>query len=168
MNNEEKKALFPFFAYQFSQKMNPEKYGATSSIEEWSQLLQENEADANTIIAEAEKLTDEDWNELNKQYSEQQANEKLEEVQYAAKGAKLKKLSSMKSKKCKCGCSMITTKEEGGKLSMKCSCGCGIKKNQEGGEIASIGKTAPNLDKIKKASNLKPALKKLPPKTKNN
>lgn len=44
-------------------------------------------------------------------------------VDFAKKGAKLKKLRKNKTMKCKCGCAM-TTKKEGGKLVSKCSCGC--------------------------------------------
>lgn len=56
-----------------------------------------------------------------------------DEAVMAKKGAKLKKLKGMKkSKKCACGCDIITTKEKGGKLVNKCACGC-KPKLQEGG-----------------------------------
>lgn len=75
-------------------------------------------------------MTDEDWENLDEQYSQQkESNEAI----LAAKGAKLKKLKS-KAKKCKCGCDMVTVKEKGGKMISKCSCGCGgdIKKGAKG------------------------------------
>ena len=75
-------------------------------------------------------MTDEDWENLDEQYSQQkEANNAI----LAAKGAKLKKLKS-KAKKCKCGCDMVTVKEKGGKMISKCSCGCGgdIKKGAKG------------------------------------
>lgn len=34
MTDEKKQELFPYFAYIYSQKLNPEKYGSTSDIEE--------------------------------------------------------------------------------------------------------------------------------------
>lgn len=39
--------------------------------------------------------------------------------QLAKKGAKLKNL-----KKCSCGCDLILTKEQGGKITSKCACNC--------------------------------------------
>ena len=155
MTEEKKKELFPFFAYLYSQQLNPEKYGATSSIEEWSQLLKENEEDINAIVQSAENMSDEEWANIEKQYSATQASDSAEQTMYAKKGAKLKKLSAMKSKKCKCGCAMITAKEEGGKLSMKCSCGCSMKKKEEGGKMEPKKEKADNpklakLQKLKK------------------
>ena len=152
MTEEKKKELFPFFAYLYSQQLNPEKYGATSSIEEWSQLLKENEEDINAIVQSAENLSDEEWANIEKQYSATQASDSAEQTMYAKKGAKLKKLSAMKSKKCKCGCAMITAKEEGGKLSMKCSCGCSMKKKEEGGKMEPKKEKAenPKLTKLQK------------------
>lgn len=165
MTDDQKKELFPFFAYVYSQKINPEKYGAASSVEEWSQLLQENSEDIDTITKAAEEMSDEDWDTLNKQYSEQRSAEAEEKVQYAKKGAKLKKLSAMKSKKCKCGCAMITSKEKGGSLVSKCACGCNVAKKEDGGEIKS-SIVSDKLEKVKNAPKLKPALKKLPTKKK--
>ena len=34
MDEEKKKELFPFFAYLYSQQMNPEKYGKVTSMDE--------------------------------------------------------------------------------------------------------------------------------------
>ena len=34
MEDEKKQQLFPYFAYLYSQKLNPEKYGKVSSIED--------------------------------------------------------------------------------------------------------------------------------------
>lgn len=155
MTEEKKKELFPFFAYLYSQQLNPEKYGATSSIEEWSQLLKENEEDINAIVQSAENLSDEEWANIEKQYSATQASDSAEQTMYAKKGAKLKKLSAMKSKKCKCGCAMITSKEEGGKLSMKCSCGCSMKKKEEGGKIEDKKEVNPKLAKLQKLKKYK-------------
>lgn len=130
MDETKKKELFPYFAYLYSQQMNPEKYGQIESMEEWIRTIQESEDDTQQIIQAAEQLTDEDWENLYEQYSQQkESNEAI----LAAKGAKLKKLKS-KAKKCKCGCDMVTVKEKGGKMISKCSCGCGgnIKKGSKG------------------------------------
>ena len=62
----------------------------------------------------------------------------------AKKGAKLKKLKDFKNKvknktkKCSCGCDMITKKEKGGKMVEVCACGCHAsktKKHRIGGEV---------------------------------
>lgn len=34
MTDEKKKELFPYFAYLYSQEINPEKYGQVESIED--------------------------------------------------------------------------------------------------------------------------------------
>jgi hypothetical protein len=34
MTDEKKQELFPYFAYIYSQKLNPEKYGQVNSIDE--------------------------------------------------------------------------------------------------------------------------------------
>jgi len=136
---EKKKELFPYFAYLKSVELFPEKYGNVSSMDEWTSLIQENEDDINTIITASEELTDEDWGELEKQYSELQSQNEQEQAQFAAKGAKLKRLkegvkkteiakkgtSMKKRKKCKCGCDMVISKAAGGKLTETCACKCG-------------------------------------------
>lgn len=126
MDESRKKELFPYFAYIYSKEMNPEKYGQIESIEDWIKTIQESDEDAQQIITAAEQLTDEDWQNLDQQYSQEKASN---ETVLAAKGAKLKKL-----KKCKCGCDMITVKEKGGKMISKCACGCKseIKKAEKG------------------------------------
>lgn len=120
MTDEKKQELFPYFAYIYSQKLNPEKYGQVNSIDEWTALIQESQDDINKITEAAGQLSDEEWESLEQQYAEQQQ----QSAQYAAKGAKLKKLKSV-AKKCKCGCEMITIKEDGGKMTSKCACNCG-------------------------------------------
>lgn len=148
MDETKKKELFPYFAYLYSQQMNPEKYGQIESMEEWIKTIQESEDDTQQIIQAAEQLTDEDWENLDEQYSQQkESNDAI----LAAKGAKLKKLKS-KAKKCKCGCDMVTVKEKGGKMISKCSCGCGgnIKKGARGivtpkPETRTITSTKPTI-----------------------
>ena len=72
----------------------------------------------------------------------------------AKNGAKLLNLNKLragkklpaKTKKCKCGCDMIDTKEAGGKIVSSCSCKC------SGGKMpkAIDGKKLEYLQKIKK------------------
>ena len=147
MTDEKKRELFPYFAYIYSQEINPEKYGQVESIEDWSNLIQSNQADIEKITQAAEQMSDEDWDALDQQYTEQsKASE--DPVISAKKGAKLMKLKSA-AKKCKCGCEMITSKAEGGKLVSKCACGCSTAKKEKGGEINK------KIDKVKVSINKK-------------
>ena len=113
MTEEKKQQLFPYFAYLFSQEINPEKYGAAESVEEWTNLIQDNPEDIEQIATAAKQLSDEDWEELEAQYAEAQG---AEEAQLAKKGAKLKKLQELKKggkkKRCACGCEMISKKDD--------------------------------------------------------
>lgn len=149
-DEEKKQELFPYFAFLYSQKLNPEKYGQVKSMEEWSKLIQENEEDLNTILKVASELTDEEWETIGNQYAETQATAEEQNIQMAAKGAKLKRLktqqtkqkqtkapiniktksSKMKKRKCTCGCDLVLTKGKGGKLTEVCACGCGGKMNK--------------------------------------
>ena len=137
MTEEKKKQLFPYFAYLYSQQLNPEKYGNAESIEEWTSLIQESPEDIEEITNAASGLSDDDWAEIEAQYNEEQSSD---EVEMAKKGAKLKKLQALKkspkAKKCACGCDLVTFKEKGGKLSTKCSCNCKggkVSKKEDGG-----------------------------------
>lgn len=92
-------------------------------------------------------MSDEDWDALDQQYTEQsKASE--DPVISAKKGAKLMKLKNA-AKKCKCGCEMITSKAEGGKLVSKCACGCNTAKKEKCGEINK------KIDKVKVSINKK-------------
>ena len=137
MTEEKKKQLFPYFAYLYSQQLNPEKYGNAESIEEWTSLIQESPEDIEEITSAASGLSDDDWAEIEAQYNEEQSSD---EVEMAKKGAKLKKLKEFKKgakmgkkKKCACGCDLISKKEFGGTIVDTCTC-CGeVHKHQEGG-----------------------------------
>ena len=137
MTEEKKKQLFPYFAYLYSQQLNPEKYGNAASIEEWTSLIQESPEDIEEITNAASGLSDDDWAEIEAQYNEEQSSD---EVEMAKKGAKLKKLKEFKKgakmgkkKKCACGCDLISKKEFGGTIVDTCTC-CGkVHKHQEGG-----------------------------------
>ena len=164
MTEKRKQELFPYFAYVQSQKLNPDKYGKVS-IEEWQSLIQESPEDVEKIIHAAEEMTDDDWNTIDQEYTEQTENA----IQFAAKGAKLKKLKAIKkSKKCKCGCNMVTVKAAGGKMIEKCACGCGVKKHEKGGEVKSpigtVAKKGSKIDRISKAQAGKSIKKPIPQK----
>jgi len=158
MTNEKKKELFPFFALLYSKQLNPEKYGAIEDIEEWSKALESNEEDVNKVIAAATELSDEDWDSLEKQYTEQTATQEVPMAMNGAKLEKIKKLKGLKkggpvakkAKKCACGCDIIETKEAGGKISSTCSCKCGgkVKKGEEG---ISLRSSSEKVDFIKSA-----------------
>jgi hypothetical protein len=60
ISKEKKQELFPYFAYLYSQQLDPDKYGAVASMEEWSNLIQGNEEDINKITEVASKLSDDD------------------------------------------------------------------------------------------------------------
>ncbi len=148
MTDDKKRELFPYFAYIYSQQLNPEKYGQVESIEDWTNLIQSNQADIEKITQAAEQLSDEEWDALDQQYTEQSKASEDQQVISAKKGAKLMKLKKG-AKKCKCGCDMITAKADGGKLVSKCACGCDVKKKEKGGEINK------KIDRVKVAINKK-------------
>ena len=148
MTDDKKRELFPYFAYIYSQQLNPERYGQVESIEDWTNLIQSNQADIEKITQAAEQLSDEEWNALDQQYTEQSKASEDQQVISAKKGAKLMKLKKG-AKKCKCGCDMITAKADGGKLVSKCACGCDVKKKEKGGEINK------KIDRVKVAINKK-------------
>lgn len=135
MTEEKKKELFPYFAYLYSKQLNPEKYGNIEDLDTWSKTIQDSPKDLEAIVKAASDLTDDDWSNLENEYMKASGNYNEEDYQtmMACKGAKLQKLRSMKkgkkmTKKCSCGCDMVSSKEKGGKLVYKCSCGCGAKK----------------------------------------
>lgn len=134
MTDEKKKELFPFFALIYSQQIDPEKYGAVESYEEWSKILESSPEDADKIIEAAALRTDEQWTKIETDYSEESTEtvsptlvkggtkiEHLKRLQSYKKGKKL-------TKKCACGCDMVPKKMKGGKMVLKCSCGCKGKK----------------------------------------
>lgn len=158
MNNEKKKELFPYFAFKYSKKLNPGKYGAVTDPDQWIKLLESDKEDMNKVTEAASLLPDSEWEELEKELNSN-------DIPYAKNGAKLesiKKLQSFKkgkkvtTKKCSCGCSMIDYKEDGGKMTSKCSCGCSVGKKQIGGIMSkkSISKKDAGSDYSKKQLEL--------------
>jgi len=128
-------------------------------------LIKDNQDDIDKITEAAGQLGDEDWDQLDKQYTDSQQQSQDSDLQFAAKGAKLKKLKATKTAKCSCGCELITTKEEGGKISTKCACGCKnvkhiIKKKQMGGSLDNIindYKIGEIISEFKKGGRIKKA-----------
>ncbi len=132
----------------YSQQLDPEKYGNAGSIDEWSSLIQENQNDMSQITDAASQLTDEEWDNLEKEYSSESNSNENQDIAYAQKGAKLKQLKAAskgiafekgttksyartevmkkggKKKKCECGCAVVTKKAKGGQLVDSCNC-CG-------------------------------------------
>lgn len=91
-DKRKEKRITLFFALLYSKQLNPEKYGVIEDIEEWSKALESNEEDVNKVIAAASELSDEDWDSLEKQYTEQTATQ---EVPMARNGAKLEKIKKL-------------------------------------------------------------------------
>ena len=128
MTDEKKQKLFPFFALMYSRQLNPEKYGAAQSYEEWAELLDGSPEDVSTISEAAAELTDEQWSQLETDYKQEATGQPVA----AKKGAKLDHLKELHkykkgkkmTKKCSCGCDMVSKKMKGGKMVLKCSCGC--------------------------------------------
>ena len=60
MTDEKKQELFPYFAYLYSQEMDPDKYGQATTMQDWISLIQQNEDDINKITQAAGQLSDED------------------------------------------------------------------------------------------------------------
>lgn len=121
MKNQ-KEVLFSYFAYKQSMEIDPEKYSQASSVEDWQDLINSSPSDLEAIVKMASTLSDDDWESLDKEYTE------LTSAIKAKKGAKLKKLKKV-SKKCSCGCDLVTKVSKGGIVEV-CSCGCGGKINK--------------------------------------
>lgn len=93
MTDNQKDKLFPYFAYLYSQQLNPDKYGKAGSIDEWAKAIQSSPDDLQQITSAAAELSDEDWNTLAKQYqSETPADQNKDMITSAKKGTKLQKL----------------------------------------------------------------------------
>lgn len=143
MTEERKQQLVSIYAFLKSRELNPEKYGEVEDPEKWAALIGEDPEMVQTLTDELSKLSEENWNELDQEYSD------IAQVQSAKNGAKLKNLqklqsykkgSKMKAKKCSCGCDLVETKEAGGKITSKCACGCSVKNNEAGGKIDKVKK----------------------------
>ena len=157
MTDQKKKELFPYFAYVYSIMKDPDKYGK-SKFEDWYNQVSSNKpllGEISQVAADSSGKYDKIWAKAEEVYNTKGAGNQsgggddyseatsglADSSQYAKKGSKLdtlKKLQSTKAspKKCKCGCEMISVKEEGGKMTSKCACNCGgskIKMKSKGG-----------------------------------
>lgn len=151
MTDQKRKELFPYFAYVYSVIKDPNKYGKTkfedwynqvssdkSFLNEVSKVASDTSGKYDQIWAKAEEVAAGKISEDQDSADQQAAQAAQSDVQQAEKGAKLnnlKKLQAAKSKKCKCGCEMVSVKEIGGKMTSKCACGCSIPKKAKGGLI---------------------------------
>jgi len=108
----------------FAAKMNPEKYSNVESFDELDSLLAESPEELEAVMAGMEPYSDDEIINFVSSLSEN------EDVTYAKNGSKLDYISSLRkgkkvsTKKCACGCDIVTTKEKGGKMVSKCACGC--------------------------------------------
>jgi len=121
MTNELKKDLFPYFAYNYSKKDNPAKYGANMTFDEWFSLIDEDESLVNVITEKALELSDYEWQKIREDYMSIPSDKKGGKLDHLKKLQKGKKLNV---KKCSCGCDFTAVKEKGGKIVSKCACGC--------------------------------------------
>ena len=142
MNEDPIKIIYTLAKLKKLGKQLPEE----SSEDSIETFLSENASEAAKIGEEFDSLSDSALKEdadFMEYYSEVVNNlqsQKENNAILAKKGAKLKKLQTLKkspkAKKCACGCDLVTFKEEGGKLSTKCSCNCKggkVSKKEDGG-----------------------------------
>lgn len=91
--------LLTYFIYKKSIELDPDKYGNLQSIEEWGDTIKSNQQDIDLILSQAKELTDADWDNLNAEYMKLQDKSEQEQIQYAAKGARLKYLKAQEGMK---------------------------------------------------------------------
>lgn len=127
---EKKQQLLPFFVYLKMLAGSPETAELpitevasmfAKNGEEVLSAISQDEEQAKQVAKLASQATPEDWSKAEELATEYQNLQSQQEVEYAAKGAKLKQL---KKRKCACGCDMIVKKSEGGKLMEECACHC--------------------------------------------
>ena len=138
MEEERFQQLLTQLVVKKAKEMWPETYNG--SEEDTIAALNRNEEDKNQIMQYIKKLGES--GELEQELSA--LEQEQEQMPYFKEGGKLdylqslKKGGKMKSKKCSCGCDLITKKEKGGKLVQSCACGC-KPKLEKGGEIQKLG-----------------------------
>ncbi|MGV8961811.1 MAG: hypothetical protein ACOH2V_00250 [Candidatus Saccharimonadaceae bacterium] len=158
-SEDKRQELFPYFAYFYSRELDPKKYGAATSIEEWTELIQDSQEDIDAITAAASELSDEDWDNLERQYAQAQkgGGETTEEspskmqIPSTKKGAQLQKLkeyakgSAIKKANKEVTKSIsnpdITKGAKGTKAKKmkKCECGCAkVLTKSAGGQLTSV------------------------------
>jgi hypothetical protein len=136
MTTEQSTKLRSLFKVIFASKINADKYGQVSSLEELESLLENNPEDKKMVEETLDNYSD---IELEAMAEELNASVESENQPImAAKGAKIDYLSTLrklkkggKAKKCKCGCDIVEVQERGGKLISKCSCGCDVKTKKQ-------------------------------------
>lgn len=147
MEEERFQQLLTALVVKKAKEMKPETYNG--SEEDTITALNRNEEDKNQIMNWIKKLGES--GELEQELSA--LEQEQEQMPYFKEGGKLdylqslKKGGKMKSKKCSCGCDLITKKEKGGKMIQSCACGC-KPKLENGGEIQKL-KPGGFFDKFK-------------------
>ena len=138
MEEERFQQLLTQLVVKKAKEMKPETYNG--SEEDTIAALNKNEEDKNQIMDWIKKLGES--GELEQELSA--LEQEQEQMPYFKEGGKLdylqslKKGGKMKSKKCSCGCDLITKKEKGGKMVQNCACGC-KPKYENGGKIQKLG-----------------------------
>lgn len=137
MEEERFQQLLTQLVVKKAKEMKPETYNG--SEEDTIAALNRNEEDKNQIMDWIKKLGES--GELEQELST--LEQEQEQMPYFKEGGKLdylqslKKGGKMKSKKCSCGCDLVTKKEKGGKLVQSCACGC-KPKLENGGKIQKL------------------------------
>lgn len=121
MDQETKVTLRNLFKLVFASNKDKDKYSKVESFEELDEILAANPEDNAAVEEAINSYTDEELLSM--------AAELKEELTPVAKsGGKVEYLGKLqkykKGKKCKCGCDLIFSKEDGGKITQKCACGC--------------------------------------------
>lgn len=119
---------------------NPQKYQNDEAFLNELKKLQEQDPD---LINEISQAASDDSGIYKSIWDKIETLTNSKDILSAANGAKLSNLKRLRkvkkkkhTKKCKCGCDLIESMEEGGKLVSKCSCGCkGVKSKKKGGSF---------------------------------
>lgn len=147
MDEERFQQLLTALVVKKAREMNPEVYSG-EDVKNVIEKLNQNEQDKNQIMQHIKELGES--GELEKELMEIEQSQ--EQTSYLKNGGKLNYLQSLKkggkikSKKCSCGCDLVTKKEKGGKLVQSCACGCKpklenggkIQKLEDGAQITSV------------------------------
>lgn len=137
MEEEKFQQLLTQLVVKKAKEIKPEIYNG--SEEEIISSLNKNVQDKNEIMKYIQDLGESGKLEQELSALEQEQ----EQMPYFKEGGKLdylqflKKGGKMKSKKCSCGCELVTKKDKGGKMVQSCACGC-KPKLEKGGEIQKL------------------------------
>lgn len=137
MEEERFQQLLTQLVVKKAKEIKPEIYNG--SEEDIISSLNKNVQDKNEIMKYIQDLGESGKLEQELSALEQEQ----EQMPYFKEGGKLdylqflKKGGKMKSKKCSCGCELVTKKDKGGKMVQSCACGC-KPKLESGGKIQKL------------------------------